>query len=93
MANLFDTYDRVVPTWLAAARHLDGQPERQARNLLLEIKSPLALTQEDREIMAKVDQALDAKNLTLRTVAGTIFPIDVYRRFGRPGTMKSTWRC
>lgn len=84
MANLFDTYDRIVPTWLAAARHLNGQPKRKASNLLLEIKSPLALTQEDRETMAKVDQALVAKGLTLRTIAGTIFPIDVYRRFGRP---------
>jgi hypothetical protein len=84
MATLFHTQERIVPTWLAAARHLDGIPHRQARNLLLEIRNPLELTESDRQIMARVDQALFVKGLTLRTVAGTIFPIDLYRRFGRP---------
>lgn len=84
MATLFHTQERVVPTWLAAARHLNGAPDRQAKNLLLEIKKPLELTEADRQVMARVDQALLAKGLTLRTVAGTIFPIDLYRRFGRP---------
>lgn len=84
MAKLFQTQERVVPTWLAAARHLDGAPLRQAKNLLLEIKNPLELTEDDQQIMVRVDQALLSKGLTLRTVAGTIFPIDMYRRFGRP---------
>ncbi|NKB13735.1 hypothetical protein GO303_03137 [Ralstonia solanacearum] len=35
--------------------------------------------------MQQVDGALAAKDLTLRTVAGTIFPLDLYRRYGRPG--------
>jgi hypothetical protein len=84
MATLFHTQERIVPTWLAAARHLDKAPHRQAKNLVLEIKNPLELTEADRQIMARVDQALLTKGLTLRTVAGTIFPIDLYRRFGHP---------
>ncbi|ROR21405.1 hypothetical protein EC845_2221 [Comamonas sp. BIGb0124] len=85
MAKLFDTYERIVPTWLAAAQHLNAQRGRNAQNLLLEIKRPLDLTDEDREIMVRVDVALARKGLTLRTVAGTIFPIAMYQKYGRPG--------
>lgn len=86
MATLFDTEQRIVPTWLAAARHLEKQaPLRQAKNLLLEITHPLDLTDEDRAVMAKVDELLAPKGLTLKTVAGTIFPIAMYQRHGRPG--------
>ncbi len=85
MATLFHTQDRIVPTWLAAARHLNAQKGRRAKNLLLEIPQPLHLTEDDHAVMARVDQALAHKNLTLRTVAGTIFPVAMYQRYGRPG--------
>ena len=85
MATLFHTHDRIVPTWLAAARHLNAQKGRHAKNLLLEITHPLDLTEEDHTVMARVDQALERKNLTLRTVAGTIFPVAMYHEYGRPG--------
>lgn len=85
MATLFHTYERIVPTWLAAARYLNAQRGRHAKNLLLEIAQPLELTDADHAVMARVDQALAHKNLTLRTVAGTIFPISMYQRYGRPG--------
>jgi len=84
MAVLFDTYTRVVPTWLAAASYLDSLPKRKAMNLVLEIAEPLAISKEDEIIMRRVDEALAPKNLTLRTVAGTIFPLDMYRRYQRP---------
>jgi hypothetical protein len=85
MAELFDTEERIVPTWLAAARHLNAQRPRQAKNLLLEISNPLDLTDDDHAVMARVDQALVHSNLTLKTVAGTIFPMAMYQRYGRPG--------
>ena len=85
MAKLFDTYDRIVPTWLAAAQHLDHEPERKAKNLLLEIKHPLVLSPEDHAVMRRVDAALEGRGLPLSTVAGTIFPLDMYKRYGRPG--------
>ncbi|CAM8819501.1 Thymidylate synthase [Burkholderia pseudomallei] len=84
MAKLFDTQERIVPTWLAAARFLDGAPNRRAMNLVLEIADPTTITAEDRQVMAGVDAALQRKQLTLRTVAGTIFPLDLYRRYKRP---------
>lgn len=85
MAKLFDDQVRVIPTWLAAARHLRTIPRRRAMNLLLEISDPLTITAEDRAVMTQVDAALAHKGLTLRTVAGTIFPLDLYKRHGRPG--------
>lgn len=84
MAVLFDTYSRVVPTWLAAAKYLDSAPERSAMNIVLEINDPLAITAEDKAVMQRVDAALEPLELTLRTVAGTIFPLDMYRRYQRP---------
>lgn len=85
MATLFDTEERIVPTWLAAARYLNKQKPRQGKNLVLEISNPLDLTEGDLAVMAKVDQALAHCDLTLKTVAGTIFPIAMYNRYGRPG--------
>ena len=58
MATLFNTQERIVPTWLAAARHLNAAPHRQANNLLLEIEKPLEITESDRNVMSRVDQAL-----------------------------------
>ncbi|MFM0059836.1 hypothetical protein PQR64_29795 [Paraburkholderia phytofirmans] len=84
MAILFDKQSRVVPTWLAAAKYLESSPNRTAMNLVLEITDPLAITAEDRAVMQRVDVALEAEELTLRTVAGTIFPLDLYERYGRP---------
>ncbi|MFM0684840.1 hypothetical protein PQQ77_02550 [Paraburkholderia strydomiana] len=84
MAILFDKQLRVVPTWLAAAKHLESSPNRTATNLVLEITEPLTITDEDQAVMRRVDAALEAQDLTLRTVAGTIFPLDLYKRYGRP---------
>lgn len=84
MAVLFDTYSRVVPTWLAAATYLESMPKHKAMNLVLEMNEPLVILDEDRLIMQRVNAALIPKGLSLSTVAGTIFPQDMYRRYQRP---------
>lgn len=85
MAKLFDTYSRIVPTWLAAARYLEQQPDRMGRNLVLEIPTPLIRTPADEAVMHAVDAALVQRDagLTLETVAGTIFPQGLYARHPR----------
>lgn len=85
MAKLFDTYERIVPTWLAAVRHL-SQPKAAVRNLLLEIPLPLTMTDGDRDIVRTVDAALRARNdgLTIDTVANTIFPRGLAAKYDRP---------
>ena len=65
--------DRIVPTWLAAAKHLQANGQR-ARNLVLEIDHPKLLTPGDQRA-----------DLSVLTVAGTIFPQALYRRHGAEG--------
>jgi hypothetical protein len=85
MAKLFDIQERIVPTWLAAAQYLEPLTGHSAQNLVLEISNPREITQEDLTTMQAVDTALESQeNWPLNSVAGTIFPLDLYRRYGRP---------
>lgn len=86
MAKIIERTDRIVPAWLSAARHLDVQPGRNERNLILEISSPLALTSQDKDVISAVDSAIRTKDpeLSVETVAGTIFPASLYKKYGRP---------
>ncbi|WP_460149523.1 thymidylate synthase family protein [Pseudomonas sp. S3_E10] len=85
MAVLFEA-KRAVPAWIAAARHLEGCRDQIERNLILEIESPAALTAEDRKVLSTVDEALrkSTPGLSIDTVAGTIFPMGLYKRDQRP---------
>ncbi|MHB2250788.1 thymidylate synthase family protein [Pseudomonas fitomaticsae] len=84
-------HDRVVSAWLAAARHLATCPDYVARNLVLEIASPGALEAQDRDVICAVDAAIRRRwpKLSVQTVAGTIFPNEMYRRDGRPAFYES----
>ncbi|KVP56191.1 hypothetical protein WJ91_17810 [Burkholderia ubonensis] len=90
MAKLFDQQvaTRLVPIWHAAAVHLLRSQEREDYNLVLEITDPLTMADGDLERLLAVNAALKsgtACELTLDTVASTIFPQSMYRRHGRPG--------
>lgn len=86
MAVLFDNQSRIVPTWLSAARHLEANGY-SGRNLVLEIPSISILTAADRRIVLAVNERLvgQGDDLSIETVAGTIFPQGLYKRRGRPG--------
>ena len=82
--------DRIVPVWIDALNYLEGN-NRQGRNLVLEIADSTRITAADRNVIAVVDNALrvrsqDARqpDLSINTVAATIFPQSMYRRHGRP---------
>lgn len=91
MAYLIDDKERFVPTWVAAVKHLQANG-RQAKNLVLEINKPTIVTADDQVILARVDQELRKNleanpkdpDLSINTVAGTIFPQGVYSRHGAP---------
>lgn len=77
--------DRIVPTWLAAAKYLLANG-RRARNLVLEIDHPRLLVTEDERAIKAVDAARRQHcDLSVLTVAGTIFPQGLYRRHGAKG--------
>lgn len=84
MARVFDSHDRLVPTWVAAAQHLLNCKDHSDRNLVLEIPNPVSMTEGDRKIVTAVDSELRQRGTSVETVAGTIFPQGMYRRFGRP---------
>jgi len=84
MAKIFQDGQRIVPTWLGAVNELRKQKSGQ-RNYLLEIAQPTILTDQDKAVIALVDASLrEHRDLSVKTVAGTIFPLGMYRRFGRP---------
>lgn len=71
--------------WVAAARHLAGCKKRKERNLILEISAPQKLSKDDMTIIRAVDAVLRScrKDLSVETVASTIFPNGLARRFSR----------
>lgn len=77
------TEPRIVPAWLAAARHLEANG-REYRNIVLEIEQPQELPPGDRAVLDQVDAALLAHtdDLSIKTVATTIFPQALYDRLG-----------
>ena len=78
--------DRIAPVWLAAVRKLNGAPDRTILNVVLEVASPSLMAGDDLEICRAVDAKLRTytTDMSLDTVAGTLFPNHLYKRFGRP---------
>lgn len=91
MARVIDDQHRLVPTWVAAVKYLEAN-KRQATNLVLEMDTPTLVTKADQQVLATVDQQLrkhsaahpEHPDLTINTVAGTIFPQGVYARHDPP---------
>jgi hypothetical protein len=86
MAEVFHR-TRVVQAWLAGIRYLESQKTLDATNVILTIDSPMLAAQEDKSVVEAVNYALKKKNpsRSVMTAAGTIFPQQIYRRYGRPG--------
>lgn len=87
MAQVFRG-QRIVPVWVTAVRSLNKAKAkgRTERNYVLEITSPTLLLPSDLPVISAVDAMLrKAKDgLSLETVAATLFPNGLYRRYGRP---------
>lgn len=75
--------------WLAAARKID-EAGGDLYNVVVDIENPAALTAEDRRIMGFVDGFLrehsrqGCRVQPVDSVANTIMPYQLYRRFGYP---------
>jgi thymidylate synthase len=85
MAELF-TDVGIARVWAKAARRLYEIKGHTAQNFLLEISSPTRVDAADVKVISMVDQQLraSADGLTIATVAGTLFPNGLYRRYARP---------
>lgn len=73
---------RIVPAWLGAVAHIENSG-RRCRNLMVEIDDPDTVTPADKRVISLVDESLRKyRNTSVLTVAGTIFPQGLYRRYG-----------
>jgi len=70
--------------WREAVRAVDGQVGDSAYNVIIDIADPTAgATRQDARI-AVVDEFLANYDKSVETVANTIFPAGLYRRYGAP---------
>jgi len=85
MAELFSD-EGIARVWVKAARRLYEIKGHTAQNFLLEVRSPTRIDEADVRVVEMVDQQLRAAadGLTIATVAGTLFPNGLSRRYARP---------
>jgi hypothetical protein len=78
--------DSCPQAWLLGVEHLLAQPQREAYDLLLGIRSPYQMSPDDFRIFDLVDAFLRrTEHLPITTVAGTIFPANHYLRHQAAG--------
>jgi hypothetical protein len=74
-----------VAAWREAVRRVDGLPHHEAHNVVIDIRDPVAGANMDNPIVREVDAFLLSKEVkAVETVANTIFPTALYRRYGSP---------
>ncbi len=81
-----DSEKTLAKTWLAATRYLRGQPHQEAFDLVLEMETPSLADDRDFQIQRVVDERLCRHDMhPLFTVAETIFPGWLYKKYGTKG--------
>lgn len=71
--------------WLKAIRLVDAQSGHQAHNVIIDIANPIARSSLADPVISTVDKFLrEWGQKPIETVANTIFPSAVYRKFGAP---------
>ena len=74
-----------VSAWHEAVRLVDNEPKHQAHNVVIDIADPLARSTLSDPVVSEVDAFLRSKDVKpIETVANTIFPNSLYRRYGTP---------
>ncbi len=74
-----------VRAWREAVRAVDAKPGHGAHNVVIDIVDPLARGSMADPLVGTVDAFLISKGVkAVETVANTIFPAALYRRYGAP---------
>lgn len=74
-----------VSAWREAVRLVEAEPGHQAHNVMIDIADPLARGTLSDPVVGEVDVFLRSKDVKpIETVANTIFPYSLYRRYGAP---------
>lgn len=70
--------------WLQAVKFVDGQVRHEAYNVLFDIANPTQGADFDDPIVSLVEEFLSTFNKSVFSIANTIFPNGLYRRYGAP---------
>lgn len=70
--------------WREAVRVVDGQPGHAAYNVIIDIADPISHATLADPRIAVLDEFLSDCEKSVETVANTIFPAGLYRRYGAP---------
>ena len=70
--------------WREAVRLVDGRPDHEAYNVIIDITDPTAGANRQDARVAVVDEFLGGCGKSIETVANTIFPIGLYAVHGAP---------
>lgn len=71
--------------WLAAIRAVNAAHDHEASNVIIDVEHPTMDAELSSPIVARVDEFLRDYDKSVETVANTIFPRALYRRFSHPG--------
>ena len=84
MALMLDKRPDCATAWLDAAIAVDNLTGHTGYNIVIEIDDPAAGTSLSHPIVANVEAFLRERNKSVDTIANTIFPAALYRRYGYP---------
>ena len=73
-----------ISTWTSAVRHVDASSRHEAHNVLLTVSDPTAGASLADPRVNTVNDFLISHDKSLQTIANTIFPAALYRRYGAP---------
>jgi hypothetical protein len=74
-----------APAWLSAVMKVNAEPGHEAYNVIIDIADPVMATAEDENIVDVLNTFLEMHDSPpLQTVANTIFPYSLYKRYGAP---------
>ncbi len=73
-----------ITTWREAVRLVDTSKGHEAHNVLMSVQNPTLGAQLDDPRVGAVNDFLLSHDKSLQTIANTIFPTALYRRYGAP---------
>lgn len=76
-----------MSAWREAVRLVDQQRGRTAHNVIIDVADPVSFPPVHRDGFSVVDHFLNEHAKPVETVANTIFPVSLYRRYGAPEFM------
>ncbi|WP_233080147.1 hypothetical protein [Rheinheimera soli] len=87
--------DGIVSAWLRAVEYLNKQPKKESNNIILDVSNPCKLSASAKLTIDTVSRKINAvdSSKSISTVANTIFPQNLYDRYGRPAFYNKFHQC